>query len=101
MDRTKFFNTVTVNETEELDYLHNNLSRLTLRYKPSRYRVNATDLMRPDLISYKIYGIVGYWWILMLVNGVQNPLEDLQVGQILIIPNQVDIHNFIKKYRMR
>lgn len=103
MDRTKFFQ-VYYNEDEqvnELDYLYNNLSKLSLKYATSRYRVTESDLMRPDLISYKTYGNVNYWWVIMVINGVQNPLTDLVVGQMLLIPNENDLYDFMKKYRLR
>ena len=90
-----------MDETNELDFLHNSLSEFDMEYSPGYYRVSGIDLMRPYLISYKLYGTVNFWWILMLVNGITNPLCDMEVGQILKIPSKLDVYAFQKKFRMR
>ena len=72
-----------------------------MSYQYSQYRVVAADLMRPDLISYKTYGTVRYWWIICLVNGIQNPLSDFVVGNVLKIPNILDIYDFYKRWSIR
>lgn len=101
MDRTKFYHVLTVDTVQELDYLWNTLSKIVTSYVPGYYRVNVIDLLRPDLISYKVYGTVDFWWIILLVNGIDNPLTDLQEGMILEIPNKLDIYKFQKQYRVR
>jgi len=72
-----------------------------MKYPVSYYRVDAVDWMRPDLISYKCYGTVNYYWLIMLVNGVFDPFHELEVGRLLTIPNMLDIYSFYKQYRMR
>lgn len=101
MDRTNFYHVETVDGTNELDFLHNALSEFAMEYPPSYYRVSGIDLMRPEAISYKLYGTVRFWWIIMLVNGIDNPLSDIKVGQILKIPSKLDIYAFQKKFRVR
>jgi len=101
MDRTNFYNVVTVDNTQELDHLWNSLSGFEEKYAPNYYRVEISDLMRPDLISYKNYGTVEFWWVICLVNSISNPLNDLTVGQILSIPAQQDIYSFQRKFRVR
>lgn len=101
MDRTKFYTKVTVDGVEQLDYLHHTLSGFKMKYEPSYYRVNATDLMRPDTISYKNYGTVRYWWLILYVNGIGDPFSELTLGQLLQIPNLIDVYNFYKKYKLR
>jgi len=41
---------------------------------------------RPDLISNLFYGTPANWWLLMLVNGVTDPFEQLNVGDRILIP---------------
>ena len=108
MNRTKFFTMVEATATgelidsvKELDFLWNSLTSFTLKYNPSYYRVLDSDLMRPDRISDKSYGTPNFWWIICLINEIDNPLIDLQVGQILKIPSAYDIFNFQRKYRVR
>jgi hypothetical protein len=101
MDRTKFYTVEVVDDIEELDYLYNSLSNFTMTYDPSYYRIEEGDLLRPDMISYKSYGTVRYWWIICYVNGIEDCFHDLSLGQLLIIPNLIDLYNFYKKYRVR
>jgi hypothetical protein len=101
MDRTNFFNTTDIGNGFEYDHLDTTLSRFTSTYPVSYYRVQGDDIMRPDLISYKVYGTVNYWWLLCFVNEIQNPLTDIEVGQLLKIPSQLDIYTFFKKYSKR
>jgi len=103
MYRTNFYNKVTVNSVEELDFLWNSLSEFSnqVEYNPEYYRVVAGDVKRPDLISYKCYGVVDFWWIIMIYNDIENPLTDLEPGMLLKIPNEIDIYNFQRKYRVR
>lgn len=46
----------------------------------------SSELYRPDLISYKIYGHVQYWWLLLLYNGLASPWE-VTVGKTLAYPS--------------
>jgi hypothetical protein len=101
MQRTKFFQKVRVKSIDQLDHLHNNLSKFQMGYEPSYYRVDSVDLMRPDMISYTVYGTVDYWWIILLVNEIMDAFNDLEVGMLLTIPNTLDVANFFQQYRIR
>lgn len=101
MNRTKFYNKTVVNNIQEVDLLYHNLSKFKMKYDPTYYRADTTDVMRPDLISYKNYGTIRYWWIVCLVNNIHNPFSDITVGAIIKIPNILDIYDFYKLYRIR
>jgi hypothetical protein len=90
-----------VEGTPELDYLTNTLSKFTMNYPVSFYTVTESDLGRPDLISHKSYGDVGYWWLILMVNQVIDPFNGLTVGQNLMIPSLLDIYAFQRSYRLR
>ena len=54
-----------------------------LRFKPKviediteYYTYRVKDGERPDIISYQKYGTVGYAYLLMLINDIQDPLFD-------------------------
>tara|TARA_R100000152_G_C6781171_1_gene215113 strand:- start:3921 stop:4226 length:306 start_codon:yes stop_codon:yes gene_type:complete len=49
-------------------------------------RVPAGFEHRPDLISNVFFGTPGYWWYLMLVNGVTDPFEGFNSGDQILIP---------------
>jgi len=101
MNRTKFYNKVVVNGILELDFLYNTLSNFVMTHTPTYYRTDEHDVARPDLISFENYGTVGYWWIICLVNKIQNPFTGIPVGTILTIPHLSDIYVFYKKYKVR
>lgn len=101
MDRTTFYQELTVFGTKELDHLWNTLSGFEMQYQPTYYRVTAADHMRPDIISFRAYGVVDFWWVICLVNGISSPLTELVDGLVLTVPNKLDIYNFQRKYRLR
>jgi hypothetical protein len=41
---------------------------------------------RPDLISYLFYKTPGYWWEVMRVNNVWDPLEGFNAGDAILLP---------------
>lgn len=101
MNRTKFYNRVTNDGVEELDFLNNTLSSFTMTHTPRYYRADEHDVARPDTISYVNYGTVRYWWIVCLVNNIGNPLTEIEVGDILVVPHLSDIYAFYKRYKIR
>lgn len=101
MKRTVFYNKITHDSTEELDFLWNSLSGFTMKYEPVYYRMDDSEIPDPALISHRVYGDVGFWWIILLVNGVENPFTELSPGTILTIPNKLDIYDFQHKFRVR
>lgn len=42
---------------------------------------------RPDNLAYDLYGDDNYWWVIPVRNGLQDPIFDLKIGKILIIPS--------------
>jgi hypothetical protein len=101
MNRLNFYNIVAVDGVQELDFLNNTLAGFKMQYPISFYQVTGADLMRPDMISYKNYGTVNYWWIILFINGIADPFYDMHVGDILIIPSLVDLYNFYKSQSIR
>ncbi len=101
MNRTKFYQVEIVKGVPELDYLNNTLASFTMVHEPEYYMVDAGDIAAPDLVSYTNYGTERFWWIICLVNNIDNPFTGLSVGQRLIIPSIYDIDAFYTKYKMR
>lgn len=48
--------------------------------------ITADIANRPDLISFKAYGVVELWWAIYELNNIRDPLFDLQIGQIIRLP---------------
>lgn len=98
MDRTDFYKIITVRGNPEYDYLQNSLSNFVTNYPIAYYRVVQEDLGRLDLISYKQYQTVDYWWLVGYINDVENVWTDMVVGDLYKIPSVIDIYNFYKQY---
>jgi len=101
MNRTKFYNKVTVNDVEQLDFMDNNLSSFTPTGGFGYYRTTIIDKKRPDIISFKNYGTVYYWWLICLHNRLNNPFFDTTIDLVLEIPSLIDIFSFLKDYKKR
>jgi len=101
MKRTRIFSKVTVDTVDSLDHLHNSLSGFVMEYQPTYYRITSSDLMRPDMISYKAYGTVKFWWVVSMVNDIDDCFNDIVVGGLLKIPNILDIYAFHRSKQIR
>lgn len=101
MNRLNFYNEFLVDGIPQLDFLWNALSKFKMEYESIYYRIRSSDVLRPDIISYKCYGVVDFWWVILLVNGIDNPFTGLKEGDLLIVPSKLDIYNFQKRYRVR
>lgn len=60
--------------------------------------ITDEEVGRPDLISYKCYGGMNYWWFLMWYNGITDVWNDLSFGVVLKIPAQSKIDEFMRNY---
>ena len=101
MKRTTFYKVETVDGVDELDFLYNNISNFIFTYEPSYYRVTDSDVPDPALISYRVYGTVEFFWIILLVNNIENAFTELVPGLLLTIPHKLDIYNYQKKFKIR
>jgi hypothetical protein len=101
MDRTKFFQKTTVDGVQELDFLYNTISNLVARRKVHHYRMSVLDRKRPDITSYRNYGTVSFWWIILAFNGIQDPFFETTVGRVVEIPSWNDIYDFVKDFKLR
>lgn len=60
----------------------------------SFYVVQGSDAGRPDLISYKFYGTPAFYWVILWINGIADPFEQLYPGMMLRIPSQRRLAEF-------
>lgn len=97
--RTNFLNKETINNTQEYDLLMTNFEYFKIQRPTTFYTVTNDDLGRPDLLSLRIYGDQNYWWLLLEVNGVCDPYNELKEGDVLIVPSLLDIEDFYLKVR--
>lgn len=50
------------------------------------YFVEAGDIARPDLISYKFYRTTELYWVILWINGISDPFEGIFPGMLLRVP---------------
>lgn len=57
------------------------------------YTVSARYEYRPDLLSYDVYGTVGFWWVFMKRNMdvIKDPIFDMKAGISIYIPQRDNI----------
>ncbi len=101
MDRTSFFDTETHNGIKEYDLLTGDISKFKAYYPIQYYRIEEDDLVRPDLISYKVYGTVKFWWLLMAFNGIHDVFNEMVTGTLIKVPNLLDVYTFYKNYGVK
>ena len=59
--------------------------------EPNYHVVTADEIVRPDLIAYRVYKDPNLWWVIALRNNIGFPLIDLTAGMVLVCPNINDI----------
>jgi len=55
------------------------------------HEVAEKDERRLDLISYRWYKTPELWWVIAEANNLMFPVDDLEIGMILRIPNKVTL----------
>ena len=86
---------------EELDFIDNNLSNFTMNLSPSYDRLRSRHRKRPDIISDDNYDTVKYWWLVCLVNGIEDPFFETALGKVMVIPDIQDIFSFYRNQAVR
>jgi hypothetical protein len=49
--------------------------------------ISDDESIRPDLISYRIYGTPNLWWIIALRNGFEIIPSELKSGETILVPS--------------
>lgn len=91
--RSNFYTTVLVDGVRELDFTTNIWNSFIPTRPGTYYTITDRDLGRPDLISYFNYSRIDYWWIIGKVNNIDDFFNDLVVGDVLFIPNKLDLED--------
>lgn len=64
-------------------------NRLTFPASPTDtfHTVTQGEELRLDLLAYSFYRSPELWWVIAVANNLVSPFDDIQIGQILRIPN--------------
>lgn len=58
------------------------------------YILEAGDVARPDMISYKFYQTPTLYWVILWVNNILDPFEGMYPGMMLRIPSKMRLIDF-------
>ena len=61
----------------------------------SYYTVPPNENNRLDIISYKLYGKVDYWWVLAAANNMETPQDSPAPGEAIAVPSLRAIERYI------
>jgi len=93
-DRKSLYRHVLVDGNKEIDPLDSVIPDMEFSDDRSRSIVISEDLLgRLDLISFYLYDTSDFWWLIAQHNDLLNPMEDMYIGQVLMIPSQIDFYN--------
>jgi len=60
----------------------------------SYYTVAPNEVNRLDLISFKLYGTVDYWWALAAANYIEVPYDSPKEGETIAVPSSSAIQRY-------
>lgn len=61
------------------------------------YQIRDYDIGRLDLVSYRQYGTVDFWWIIAHVNNFVDVIVDMRVGAFIKLPSRTAIDSFVQR----
>ena len=99
LDRDSFLSVDS--ETKDIDFLSNQLFREYWAETGERVRVESQDVGRPDLISSRVFGSDGPWWMLLKYNGIDDPWNELWPGLVLKVPSEETMQSYAVDYKAR
>lgn len=100
-NREKFYNVADINGTKSLDLSSNRIDNFVFTRDKQYYTIVEQDLKRPDVISFKHFGTTEYYWIILKMNNIVDPFNDLEIGDVIQIPNKLDIEEFVTNSKAR
>lgn len=77
-NRESLFARNIVDNVPELDLSSLDLPSLSNEEEYQWTVVKSTETCRPDLIAFRIYGNPDLWWIIIWINGISDPWNDLR-----------------------
>ena len=60
-------------------------------------KIEAKHNLRPDLLSYELYGDPSYWWVFMVrnLNDIRDPIWDFTAGKLIVVPSATYLKSII------
>jgi len=82
----RYINSFVYSDNNELFFELWDIPMIPFDPRDKYFTIESGEEGRWDLISYKSYHTVLYWWIICLANGVVNPWDIIPAGSTIRIP---------------
>ena len=92
--RTNFYTVENVDGVLINDLVMNNFDLFEIKRPVTYFTLSRGYIQRPDLLSLKLYGDMQYWWILLKVNTIDDPWNDMTPEKVIVVPSLLDIEDF-------
>lgn len=80
----------TDSSTNSLDFLNTDFD-FSKEFTCQQYTVKATSVVFFPNLAYVYYGDKNLWWVIAGVNGIVNPLQKVEGGTMLLIPQKSQV----------
>ena len=93
LSELRYENIFKVNQTEENKYYFYNINR-TIRFSPADldskyfYKFRVNRIIPYTALSYNLYNTMDLWWLICVINNIDNPVEFLKPGAIIKVIKQ-------------
>jgi hypothetical protein len=96
--RSNFYSTQTDNDgtvlTDPVTFKFNLFADFMRDKRAKVVTITSANEGSPELISYQHYGTHEFWWVIMFINRIQDPINELTPGTRIAIPFLSDIEAF-------
>ena len=93
LSELRYENIFKVNQTEENKYYFYNITK-TIRFSPTDldpryfYKFKVNRIIPYTALSYNLYNTMDLWWLLCVINNIDNPVVFLEPGSIIKVIKQ-------------
>jgi len=94
LNRTNFYDDFNNNGIAEKVLDSDYYKLFKMNFKPTIYIIKDVDIARWDMISFKHYRSYDFYWIILKVNNINDPWNDIEPGDEIIIPDKRDVYDF-------
>ena len=93
-NRSNFYPENSYNGDTTLDFALGSIAKLKIKRATTYYTIRYEDIARPDLLSYKLYGKIAYWYLLAEVNDIFDWWNDVVEGDVIQVIDEKDIQDW-------
>jgi len=98
LDPKNLFRTVKVDGVKETNFLADPPLNYEFETVQSVFMIERKHVGRPDVISNEVYGDTAFDWVIMLANDIDDPFEDIKVGDTIVLPEVTEIFDFLDRF---